>query len=308
MGLGIIGTGAIAAVHAECMSDSNVPILGVSGINESEVKEFSKKFNIASIYSNHLDLLSDPKIDAVIVATPSDTHASISIDVLRSGKAVLCEVPISLSFSSYLDVLDAAKKSKKLAAVCQTLRFSNANIELKKILQRENLKPLNVLVRNLMLRQENIGWTGVKRTWTDSVLWHHGAHSFDLALWLLEPTNPVADIRSGPIWGDQQIMDINGRIESDDKRFASLNLSYHSRHPKNDLVVITESDTFEVTNGALIRNGEQITPDISNQQLLMSAVTKQDLAFLAAVHTGDHSQVITIESAYEVMNFLDACL
>ena len=100
MGLGIIGTGAIAAVHAECMIDSDVPILGASGINQSEVEEFSKKFNVAKNYTNHLELLSDPNIDAVIVATPSDTHASISVDVLESGKAVLCEVPISLSLNS----------------------------------------------------------------------------------------------------------------------------------------------------------------------------------------------------------------
>lgn len=308
MGLGIIGTGAIAAVHAECMIDSDIPILGASGINQSEVEEFAKKFNVAKSYTNHLDLLSDPNIDAVIVATPSDTHASISVDVLESGKAVLCEIPISLSLNSYLQVRDAARASKKLAAVCQTLRFSNSNIELKKILKKENLKPLNVLIRNLMLRQENIGWTGVRRTWTDSVLWHHGAHSLDLALWLLEPTNPVVDIRSGPKWGDQQVMDINGRIESDDKRFATLNLSYHSRLQKNDVLVITESDTFEVTNGALIRNGEQITPDVPNNQLLKNAVIMQDLAFLSAVHTGDYSQVITIESEFQVMNILDGCL
>lgn len=290
------------------MIDSDVPILGASGINQSEVEEFSKKFNVAKNYTNHLELLSDPNIDAVIVATPSDTHASISVDVLENGKAVLCEVPISLSLNSYLQVRDAARASKKLAAVCQTLRFSSAHIELKKILKKENLKPLNVLVRNLMLRQENIGWTGVKRTWMDSVLWHHGAHSFDLALWLLEPTNPVVDIRSGPKWGDQQIMDINGRIESDDKRSATLSLSYHSRLQKNDVLVITESDTFEVTNGALIRNGEQITPDVPNQQMLKSAVAMQDLAFLNAVHTGDYSQVITIESEFDVMNLLDGCL
>jgi 2-hydroxy-4-carboxymuconate semialdehyde hemiacetal dehydrogenase len=307
LGLGIIGTGAIAAVHAQCMIDSNVPILGVSGINQSEVEEFSKKFNVAKSYTNHLDLLSDPNIDAVIVATPSDTHASISVDVLESGKAVLCEIPISLSLNSYLQVRDAAISSKKLAAVCQTLRYSSAHMELKKILKKENLKPLNVLVRNLMLRQENIGWTGAKRTWTDSVLWHHGAHSLDLALWLLEPTNPVAEIRSGPKWGDQQIMDINGRIESDDKRFATLNLSYHSRLQKNDVLVVTESDTFEVTNGALIRNGEQVTPDVPNNQLLNNAVMMQDLAFLSAVHTGDHSQVITIENEFQVMNILDGC-
>jgi 2-hydroxy-4-carboxymuconate semialdehyde hemiacetal dehydrogenase len=308
LGLGIIGTGAIAAVHAECMIDSDVPILGASGINQSEVEVFAKKFNVARSYTNHLDLLSDPNIDAVIVATPSDTHASISVDVLESGKAVLCEIPISLNLNSYLQVRDAARASKKLAAVCQTLRFSNANIELKKILKKENLKPSNVLVRNLMLRQENIGWTGVRRTWTDSVLWHHGAHSLDLALWLLEPTNPVVDIRSGPKWGDQQVMDINGRIESDDKRFATLNLSYHSRLQKNDVLVITESDTFEVTNGALIRNGEQIMPDVPNNQLLKNAVIMQDLAFLSAVHTGDYSQVITIESEFQVMNILDGCL
>lgn len=308
MGLGIIGTGAIAAVHAECMIDSDIPILGASGINLIEVEEFSKKFNVSKSYTNHLDLLSDPNIDAVIVATPSDTHAIISIDVLESGKAVLCEIPISLSLNSYLQVRDVARSSKKLAAVCQTLRFSSAHIELKKILKKEDLKPLNVLIRNLMLRQENIGWTGVKRTWTDSVLWHHGAHSLDLALWLLEPTNPVVDFRSGPKWGDQQVMDINGRVESDDKRFATLNLSYHSRLQKNDVLVITESDTFEVINGALIRNGEQITPDVPSNQLLKNAVIMQDLAFLSAVHTGDYSRVITIESEFQVMNILDGCL
>jgi len=308
LGLGIIGTGAIAAVHAECMIDAAIPILGVSGIDQSEVEEFAKKFSVAKSYLNHLDLLSDPNIDAVIVATPSDTHTNISIDVLESGKAVLCEIPISLSLNSYLRVRDAARASKNLAAVCQTLRFSSAHIELKKILKKENLKPLNVLIRNLMFRQENIGWTGAKRTWTDSVLWHHGAHSFDLALWLLEPTNPVVDIRSGPKWGDRQIMDINGRIESDDKRFATLSLSYHSRLQKNDVLVITESDTFEVTNGALIRNGEQITPDVPNQQLLKNAVAMQDLVFLNAVHTGDYSRVITIETEFDVMNLLDGCL
>jgi 2-hydroxy-4-carboxymuconate semialdehyde hemiacetal dehydrogenase len=103
-------------------------------------------------------------------------------------------------------------------------------------------------------------------------------------------------------------MDINGRIESDDKRSATLSLSYHSRLQKNDVLVITESDTFEVTNGALIRNGEQITPDVPNQQMLKSAVAMQDLAFLNAVHTGDYSQVITIESEFDVMNLLDGCL
>ena len=308
MGLGIIGTGAIAAVHAECMVNSAVPILGVSGINESEVEEFAKRFNIGKKHSTHLELLADPNIDAVIVATPSDTHASISIDVLQSGKAVLCEIPIALSLNSYLEVRVEARRSKKLAAVSQTLRFSNAHIELKLILAGEKLKPSSVLIRTLMLRQENIGWTGVKRTWTDSVLWHHGAHAFDLALWLLEPTNPVADIRSGPKWGDQQVMDVNGRIESEDKRFASINLSYHSRHSKNDVVVITDTDTFEIVDGTLLRNGERITPALTNQQLLMNAVMKQDLTFLDAVKTGDYSQVITIESEFEVMSWLGGCL
>lgn len=307
MGLGIIGTGAIAAVHAECMVDSSVPILGVSGINMDEVAEFSRKYNVTNSYLSHLDLLSDPNITAVIVATPSDTHASLSIDVLKSGKAVLCEVPIALSLNSYLEVCDAARSSKNLAAVCQTIRFFQPHIELKKILKEEHVQPLVVQVRNLMLRQENIGWTGVKRTWTDSVLWHHGTHALDLALWLLEPTKPVVEMRSGQKWGDQPIMDISGRIESDDKRFATLNLSYHSRHPKNDVVVITESDTFEIANGVLLRNGDQITPDLPSHQLLKEAVVAQDLAFLEAVHTGDHSQVITIANQSFVMNSLDSC-
>jgi hypothetical protein len=63
-----------------------------------------------------------------------------------------------------------------------------------------------------------------------------------------------------------------------------------------------------VTIGALIRNGEKITPDVPNNELLKNAVIMQDLAFLNAVHTGDYSQVVTIESEFEVMNILDGCL
>lgn len=304
MGVAIIGTGAIASVHAECISTLGLPIVGVSGINEEETKQFVEKFKVVNMYTNYLDLLNNPNIDAVIVATPSATHAKISEAVIRSGRSLLCEIPVSLDFSSYSRVDELASKSDKLVAVAHTLRYSPIHIMLKDILIMEKLKPSSVLIRTLMFRQKNIGWTGAERDWTDSVLWHHGAHAVDLGLWLLEPSRPQVDLKAGPNWLNKSTMEVFGNILSEDGRFATINLSYHSRHPKNDVLVITESSTFEIVDGVLLRNGEQLTPSLTSEELLRQAVLNQDRLFLEAVRSGNHSGVYTVKNARTVMESL----
>ena len=45
--------------------------------------------------------------------------------------------------------------------------------------------PHAVVSRYMFQRRENVNWTGRRRSWTDNLLWHHGCHAVDAALWLL---------------------------------------------------------------------------------------------------------------------------
>ena len=64
-------------------------------------------------YDNYEDLLADPAVDIVYISTTHNTHAEWAIKSLRAGKHVLCEKPMSTSFKSTFDMVEAAKSSGK---------------------------------------------------------------------------------------------------------------------------------------------------------------------------------------------------
>ncbi len=304
MGIAIIGTGAIAEVHAEALTSAGTEIVAVSGIDADQVADFANRFKVRSRYQDQNELLQSDLVSAVIVATPSQFHSEITIEALKRDKAVLCEVPLALDWESYEKVQLTAGESKTFVAVAQTLRYSQPHLRLKEILTERHPELLNILIRNLMFRQENVGWTGVKRSWVDSVVWHHGSHAFDLASWLLSSQVIHAEIHEGPVWSNGQVMEVNGFLLTEAGHSATVSLSYHSRISQNDVVVITESDTYEISKGRLVHNDETLLSSAKPDYLFFDAVQRQDLAFSNALNTGDLSGVILVNQLEEIHRWL----
>jgi predicted dehydrogenase len=304
MGIAIIGTGAIAEVHAKALTNSGVLISAVSGVDQLQVKEFADRFGIKSRYQDSKELLENQSVTSVIIATPSQFHSQYTLEALEQNKPVLCEVPLAMKIEAFELVQKTAQERNVLTAVAQTLRYSLPHMRLKEILSEVQPETLNISVRNFMFRQENIGWTGVKRSWVDSVLWHHGSHSFDLAIWLLGATSFDSLIYVGPIWSNGQVMDVSGLFRTESGQTATVNLSYHSRISHNDVVVITETDTFEISQGRLTRNGELLVSPANGEESLADSVRRQDLAFIKAVDSGDLSEVISVDDLEVVYRLL----
>jgi len=304
MGIAIIGTGAIAEVHAEALVRAGRSISAVSGVDEEQVAKFADRFGVQTRYKDSAELLASDLVDSVIIATPSQYHAELAIAALECHKPVLCEVPISLDFLSFERVKKAAESSKAFAAVAQTLRYSEPYMRLKEMLLEQSPESMNILIRRLMFRQENIGWTGVRRTWVDSAVWHHGSHCFDLATWLLGSRKFNAQLYGGPKWSNGEVMEVNGVLRSNSGQTATVNVSYHSRISYNDVVVITESNTFEVSHGRLTCNGETLVSSADGNDSLVDAVGRQNFTFLRAVETGELSEIIQVDELEEVYRLL----
>ena len=95
---GIIGTGGIAKEFARDLSYFNDHIIAAVGSRElSSAQAFAAEFPGCSSYASYAELVADPMIDAVYVATPHNFHAAHTILALSAGKPVLCEKPFAIN-------------------------------------------------------------------------------------------------------------------------------------------------------------------------------------------------------------------
>jgi myo-inositol 2-dehydrogenase / D-chiro-inositol 1-dehydrogenase len=93
----LLGAGRIGRMHAaNLVSHNKAELLWVFDINQYAADEVASSFGTKSS-SSAREALSDPRVDAVVIATSTDTHASLVVESAKAGKAVFCEKPIDLS-------------------------------------------------------------------------------------------------------------------------------------------------------------------------------------------------------------------
>ena len=95
--IGIIGAGRIGRVHVESIrtqvSNAAVKVLADPFMNE-QTAEWAKQMGVERVTKDYKEILADPAIDAVLICSSTDTHASISIEAIKAGKHVFCEKPV----------------------------------------------------------------------------------------------------------------------------------------------------------------------------------------------------------------------
>ena len=105
--IGLIGAGRIAQAHAATVAYRirNAQLAAVTDPIASAVNNIAAKFRIPTIAPNYQAILADPQIDAVMICTPTDTHAEIMKAAARAGKQIFCEKPIALTLAATDDAL-----------------------------------------------------------------------------------------------------------------------------------------------------------------------------------------------------------
>lgn len=121
--MGIIGFGGMAGHHySQCQKFERINIKGIYDINP-ERGEYAKSLGLVS-YNTADELINDPEIDIVLVATTNDTHKDYVIQALKSDKNVICEKPAAIYSSELEEMIEAAKSSKGVFTVDQNRRVN----------------------------------------------------------------------------------------------------------------------------------------------------------------------------------------
>lgn len=105
--VGLLGAGRIAGVHATAISgNSGSSLVAVSDINAEAAAALAAQYGAEARSTDAI--LNDAAIDAVLIATSTDTHSDLIERATAAGKAVLCEKPVDLSLSRALQCQKAA--------------------------------------------------------------------------------------------------------------------------------------------------------------------------------------------------------
>lgn len=120
---GILGPGGIAKAFATDLKLLDGHTVGAVGSRTlSNAQEFAATFG-GTAYGSYEELVSDPTIDAIYVATPHPTHKENVIKALTAGKPVLCEKPFAVNAKEAQEMVAAAQKNNVALMEAMWARF-----------------------------------------------------------------------------------------------------------------------------------------------------------------------------------------
>ncbi len=137
MNWGILSTGRIAETFAASVLQSNTGRLAAVGSRSIEkAKDFAKRYRIPKAYGSYEDLLADPEVEAVYIATPHPSHAEWCIKAARSKKHILCEKPLTMNVRETQRVLEAAQRNRVHLLEAFAYRFHPQTAKLLELIRR----------------------------------------------------------------------------------------------------------------------------------------------------------------------------
>lgn len=132
---GIIGLGKIARKFAEdLLLLDGVQLAAVASRDLEKAKTFAEEFQAASYYSSYEELVADPEIDVVYIATPHVFHLKNTIMCLKANKAVLCEKAFAMNSRQVDIMIEEAKKRKLFLMEALWTRFIPATEKLMELI------------------------------------------------------------------------------------------------------------------------------------------------------------------------------
>lgn len=186
--VGVIGLGGVAQlVHLpNLIKLPNAEISAVSEINKNRLQTISNKFHIKERFTNYKEMLEKSDIEAVIIATPTNTHKEIAIDCLQAGKDVLVEKPLSRTYLEAKQVAEVAKKTKRKLMVGMNLRYRPDAMLLRSLINSNEIgEPFYVKCGWVRKQSSSEKWFTNKESSGGGVIIDLGIHLLDLVLWLL---------------------------------------------------------------------------------------------------------------------------
>jgi myo-inositol 2-dehydrogenase/D-chiro-inositol 1-dehydrogenase/scyllo-inositol 2-dehydrogenase (NAD+) len=186
VGICLIGAGRAGRIHArnylQCIPNAKLVAL-VDANSEIAIKT-SKEYGIKNWYAEHEAALKQEDVDAVVISTPTFTHAKITVDAAEAGKHIFCEKPMALTLKEADKMIVAARKASVKLQIGFMRRFDAEFRTAKRMIEN------GVIGKPTIIKSTGRG-PGLPPQWacdperSIGMLAEVNSHDFDSVRWLM---------------------------------------------------------------------------------------------------------------------------
>ena len=305
----LAGAGAFGIKHLDGIKNiDGVKVVSLIGREFDKTKEVADKYGIGHVTTDLADSLALTEVDAVILCTPTQMHASQSIACLKAGKHVQVEIPLADSWKDAEEVVRLAKAAGKVAMCGHTRRFNPSHQWVNHKIKAGEFNIQQMDVQTYFFRRTNMNALGQARSWTDHLLWHHAAHTVDLFAYQAGSPIVKANAVQGPIHPILGIaMDMSIQLQAANGAICTLSLSFNNDGPLGTYFrYIGDTGTYLARYDDLF-SGKEEQIDVSKVAVSMNGIELQDREFFAAIKEGrePNSSVSQVLPCYKVLHNLE---
>ena len=305
----LAGAGAFGIKHLDGIKNiDDVEVVSLIGREFEKTKEVADKYGISHVTTDLAASLALPEVDAVILCTPTQMHASQSIDCLKAGKHVQVEIPLADSWKDADEVVRIAKEVGKVAMCGHTRRFNPSHQWVNHQIKAGQFNIQQMDVQTYFYRRTNMNALGQARSWTDHLLWHHAAHTVDLFAYQAGSPIVKANAVQGPIHPTLGIaMDMSIQLQAANGAICTLSLSFNNDGPLGTYFrYIGDTGTYLARYDDLY-TGKEEQIDVSKVDVSMNGIELQDREFFAAIKEGrePNASVAQVLPCYQVLHQLE---
>ncbi|WP_265458069.1 Gfo/Idh/MocA family protein [Enterococcus sp. HY326] len=193
MNLAVIGYGGMGSYHVKTLipeQNPGVQVVGIYDIDPTRQKEAEK--NGLQVFPDLETLLADKKVEAVLIATPNDSHKELAIASLKAGKQVICEKPVAMNVADLDEILAVAEETGNTFMVHQNRRWDPDFLIIRDLYRQKQIGDL------FQIESRVQGANGIPGDWRHlkqhggGMILDWGVHLFDQMLFLVD--SPIKDI------------------------------------------------------------------------------------------------------------------
>jgi UDP-N-acetylglucosamine 3-dehydrogenase len=259
--LAFLGCGNITRGHSGTLKRSRDVLRYYASRDRALAEQYNRELGGAGAFGSYREAMEDARIDAVLVATPPDSHLELTLDALGHGKHVIVEKPAFLHSSDFAAVRAAAERAGRRVFVAENYAYKPLARALQRIIGSGDLGEIRFLHLVAVKKQRHSGWKDDAAVAGGGALFEGGVHWIDLLAHLGLTIESVHGFRPRPGDSLERSMVVAARFEG-----GGIGTLYHSWEIPSPLRGLRLSRIYG-TRGSAVFESNGLVVAVTNPRL-----------------------------------------